>query len=256
MRRDRFQRLGLHGALVGALSATVVLGLAAPGGAAGTASSVPGPQVLAVGACASENAAGGPGPYWVPSKLVGLIPPNLVGSLEYYSIGSETLLGPRGWNCAQLTAGDGAAAMAVYPPGVRTPITGSPPGAQVVDAQFEYTGHGPGYDLVCPYFPNVSSGISPNPACDGKVPSGEQVSQVTPDVVSITDPPRVKGNLDASGGALAVTGYAIAPQGPNLNGSIDVAVVSCALRQRSLCPAILGDFVVRQLPVPVRSPGP
>ena len=48
------------------------------------------------------------------------------------------------------------------------------------------------------------------------VPTGELVHQVTPDVVTITDPAGIKGALAGSGGPITVTGEMIVPQAPNL----------------------------------------
>lgn len=209
-----------------------------------------GPTVLPVEACASTSAVTGTGPLWVPTKLAGAVPAAVANRLEYYSVGSETLLGPRGWTCNQLHATDGSAQMAVYPPGSPNPtsVAGRPgPGTQLVDATFDYTGHVPGIDLVCPYFPSVATASEP---CPSSVPTGEKVSQRTPDVVAITDPAGVKGALAGSGGRQAVTGLMIVPQAPDVLGGVNVAEISCSLKTTSLCPAILSDFVVRQFPVP------
>ena len=97
----------------------------------------------------------------------------------------------------------------------------------MVQARFDYTGHGTGFDLVCPYFPHVVLGTE---TCPSTVPTGEKVTQLTPDVVSITDPAGVKGALAGSGGPIAVTGLMIVPQAPNL--PVDIAEVSCSLKEQ------------------------
>lgn len=86
------------------------------------------------------------------------------------------------------------------------------------------------------------------------MPAGEKVKHLTPDVVQITDPPRVKGNLDGSGGSQLVSGLMVVPQSTTLH-SQPIAEISCSLKSASLCTAILNDFVVRQFPVPTSATG-
>jgi hypothetical protein len=223
-------------------------------------------HVLPVGPCASVFGAGGPstGPAWEPTKLAAAMPDASAGKLEFYSVGTErflgtleTLLGPRGWSCGQLTGADGAAEMAVYPPGSANPFSleapSEPaPGEQLVEASFDYTGHIPGIDRACPYFPSVAS--ASGAPCPSTVPTGEKVTRLTADVVAITDPPAVKGSLAGSGGRRSVTGLMIVPEGSNLPDSVGVAKISCSLRAASLCSTILSDFVVRQFPIPTYPP--
>ncbi len=144
--------------------------------------------------------------------------------------------------------------MDVYPPGQPNPTTSASepvPGTQIIAATFDYTAHIPGVDLACPYFPKVASASEP---CPGPVPSGEEVHQLTPDVVTITDPAGVKGALDGSGGTIAVTGVMIVPQALNLVNGVEIAEESCSLSNTALCPSILQDFLVRQFPVPTYPP--
>ena len=213
-----------------------------------------GPTVLPVGTCAQTSGGPSTGPAWVPTQLGGAVPSAIASQLEYYSVGTETALGPRGWSCAQLAATDGSSALDVYPPGQPNPITSSSQvgqGAQIVAADFDYTGHGPGVQLACRYFPHVASADQP---CSTSVLQGEQVHQITPDVVTITDPAGVKGSLEGSGGPGAVTGLMIIPQAPNVAGGVGVATESCSLTNAELCQSILQDFLVRQLPVPTYPP--
>jgi hypothetical protein len=217
-------------------------------------------HVLPVGSCASINVANqSPGPAWAPTRLAAAMPVASAQKLEFYSVGTEialgtleTLLGPRGWSCGQLIGGDGRTGMAVYPPGSANPDgltrVGVSPGEQVVAAIFDYTGHLPGVYSACPYFPSVASahGVS----CPSPVPAGEKVARLTPDIVTITDPAGVKGNLAGSGGGRIVTGLMIMPQGSGLPDSVGIAEISCSLRSASLCSTILSDFVVRQFPIP------
>ncbi len=210
--------------------------------------------VLPVGACSRTFGGPSTGPAWVPTQLAGAIPPTAALHLEFYSIGTETLLGPRGWSCAQLTGADGSAAMDVYPRGQPNPTTGDAEpavGSQIISATFDYTGHVPGVDLACPYFPREASSEEP---CPRSAPTGELVHQLTPDVVTITDPAGIKGALAGSGGPITVTGEMIVPQAPNLPDGVSIAEESCSLADSALCPSILQDFLVRQFPVPTHPP--
>jgi hypothetical protein len=214
------------------------------------ASPVPGGTVLPVGTCQSTNAAGGLGPAWVPTTLTGSVPPALESQLEYYSVGTETVLGPRGWSCSQLFSADGSSGMSVYQTGQPNPTVGAvkiPPGTPIISATFDYTAHVPGIDLVCPYFPAVAT--KAQETCPSGVPSGEKVQQVTADVVTITDPPHVMGSLAGSGGAQQASGLMIVPQASNVT-NVSVAEESCSLPSPAQCAAVLDDFLVRQFPVP------
>lgn len=218
------------------------------------ASTLPRLSVVPVDACTSETARGGSGPAWVPTELPAVLSPAAARSLAFYSVGTESVLGPRGWDCAQLSAADGSAQMAVYPPGGSDPVkTAMPPspGARLVDATFDYTGHGPGFDLACPYFPSIKLGTA---TCPSTVPAGETVKRLTPDVVRITDPAGVKGGLDGSGGSRSVTGLMIVPQSTTLH-SEPIAEISCSLTPVALCAGVVRDFVVRQFPVPTSATG-
>jgi len=161
------------------------------------------------------------------------------------------VLGPRGWKCGEEVAGDSGSGMAIYPPGSPNPFSleepAPAPGEQLVLAYFDDTNHLPGIDAVCEYFPLVARAGEP---CPSTVPKGERVTQLTPDVVAITDPAGVKGNLAGSGGSRSVTGLAIVPEGSGLPESVNTAFLSCSLRSASLCSTILSDFIVRQFPVP------
>jgi hypothetical protein len=200
----------------------------------------------------------GSGTAWRPTSLVAAVPASLVGKVALYSGGDASVLGPTGWTCSQLLAADGSSSIAVYPPGTPDPTTTSPTaGASLVDVQFDYTGHVPGTDLVCPYFPPADP--SQYAGCQTTPPSGEVGTKLTPDIVSITDPVGVKGTLAGSGGSQAVRGALIVPHVQTGSAaSINVAQESCSLpsAQANLCPAILTDFEIRDFPAPpTTSPG-
>jgi hypothetical protein len=245
------------------VAGSVVLAVSSSSMATATTSTTQavGLHVLSVVPCASINVASQSAqPGWVPTRLAATMPAASAQELEFYSAGTETvlgtletLLGPRRWSCGQLIAGDGGVGMAVYPPGSANPDgltqVGVSPGEQVVAARFDYTGHLPGVDVACPYFRSAAAarGVS----CPSRVPAGEKVTQLTSDVVAIRDPAGVKGALAGSGGGRSVSGLMIMPQGSDLPSSVGIAEISCSLRSASLCSTILSDFVVRQFPVPV-----
>lgn len=177
-----------------------------------------------------------------------------VRGMSYYSNGQITFLAPAGWACSALVAGDGGQALAVYPAGkpdyTAVPI---PKGAQIVEVFDDYTGHLPGAELVCGFFPHsaaasfVASGGMSCPA----PPSAERTAALTPDVVTFSDPPGVSGAGSGSGGSLTSVGAAVYPQlAYGATDSVDVSVLSCTLppKQASLCRAIEGDFLVRNPP--------
>ena len=95
-----------------------------------------------------------------------------------------TVLGPSGWACSAILAGDGGEVLDVYPPGWPDyTATLVPKGTAVIQIVHQYTGHLPGAETVCALFPNsaaateVQTGQMPCPA-----PTGEQSSTLTPDI--------------------------------------------------------------------------
>jgi hypothetical protein len=53
--------------------------------------------------------------------MVGAVPAGFLKKLEYYAVGTETLLGPQSWSCSQPAATNGSSSMAVFPPGSADP---------------------------------------------------------------------------------------------------------------------------------------
>ena len=174
--------------------------------------------------------------------------------LSYYSNGQITVLGPAGWACSALVAGDGGQALAVYPAGkpdyTAAPV---PKGAQIVEVFADYTGHIPGADLVCAFFPHSAAAsyvASPGESCTTP-PAGQTATTLTPDVVTFSDPPGVSGAGSGSGGSLTSVGAVVYPQlAYGDTDSVDVSLLSCTLaaKQSTLCRAIEGDFLVRNTP--------
>lgn len=203
--------------------------------------------VLPVGSCSIESGTPSSGPAWVPTQLAGSVPAGVASQVEFYSVGTETVLGPAGWSCGQLAGADGSDALDVYPPGQPNPVNSqAQPGEQMIAASYDYTAHIPGVDLACPNFPWV---VRSGESCPSAIPSGESVTHLSSDVVSIVDPSHLHGNLPGSGGAQPVTAVMIVPHAPNRT-SVSIAEEACSLIQADLCPVILNDFLVRQFPVP------
>ena len=141
-----------------------------------------------------------------------------------------------------LDAADGTRAIEVYPPGgAATDSLPSPTEpAQSVYAADDYTGHGPGAQLVCGYFPASSAnafldhGSLPCPA----LPTGTSISHVTPDLVTFR----------SSDGR---TGVVIYPQLPfESEGGTNVTMASCRLigKRDAPCQSILNDYTLRAYP--------
>ncbi|MGH9080620.1 MAG: hypothetical protein ACRDYE_11215 [Acidimicrobiales bacterium] len=254
--------------LLGAASSSTLAATAASTtSTTSTTAPLTGEVAVAFPVVACTTAYGGPlpGQGWKPSILLAPIPTVLVGQVEFYTDGTHSILGPTGWSCTETTTTDGAAGLAVVPPGAPNPSGASDPsgsgppaaGSEGVFATFESTGHSAGVDLVCPFF-LLPSFQQRDANCNGQMPAGETSSMPTPDVASVSDPAGVVGTLAGSGGTRPVTGAVIFPQVmPALTEgvSIDIAVESCALTHATLCPTVLSDFEVREFPVPSSNGG-
>jgi hypothetical protein len=196
---------------------------------------------------------------FVPRQLPTATPAR---GVSFYSNGLLTVLAPAGWACGALVAADGAQRLDAYPPGQPdASVTPSRPGAAVVQLDSDYTGHGPGAQLVCPLFPQSPAatflrGVSP--PCPS-VPSAEITARLTDDVITFRDPSGVRGTGAGSGGPLLSTGAAVYPQaGPaEPPGGVTVALLSCTLPDdvASVCQAIQADFLVRYSPRFSGAPG-
>src|ERR1035437_726665 len=193
--------------------------------------------VLTVNPCSISRGIPSGGLVWVPTQLPALISPSLKGKVEFYSTGTRTVLAPAGWVCSALVAADGGMSVVVTPPGQSSTLGLSSPIYQSVSVSYDYTGHGPGMDQVCPYFP------PPNPStyfgCTTTKVAGETTSAVTPDILSISDPPGTSGRAKASQGVL------LYPQVQDSAAvSINFAKETCTLTTQDLCPVILSDYEV------------
>ena len=173
--------------------------------------------------------------------------------LSFYSNGRLTVLGPAGWACSALVAADGGQRLDVYQPGQPDLSTHqAPPGTAVIQVDADYTGHGPGAQLICPLFPNspAATFLSPSLPCPAHA-SREHLTRLSDDVVSFEDPAGVIGAGAGSGGSLNSVGAAVYPQmNPEPEGGVTVDVLSCTLPSRNSddCDAIEADFLVRNPP--------
>jgi hypothetical protein len=210
----------------------------------------PAVRALPVTSCPTTYGAGSSGSPFVARQLATTSP---VRGLTFYSNGLITVLGPSGWACGALVAADGGESLVVYPPGKPDYATSeAPKGAALVEADTDYTGHLPGAERVCGLFPGsaASSYVSSGELSCPKTP-GQKTSRLTPDVVLFADPPGVSGSGSASGGLLPSLGAAVYPQlDPRSSTSVEISVLSCTLSKSlaALCPAIRGDFLVRNPP--------
>ncbi len=208
--------------------------------------------------CQVESGSGQNPVAGVPQLLAALLPRSVSSRLNYYSNGEITVLAPKGWACSSLFAADGGRNLVAYPAGQADPSNGSAPaGAQGVVGILDYTEHGPGVDEVCGLFPNAPAvqrfGAQPG-SCQQF--SSETVSRPTPDVAIFRDPLNSKGSGDFVGDANPVSGVVIFPQNdPGSAGNIAKETCGLSLRDSTLCPWIISDFVVRLFPAEVAQSG-
>jgi hypothetical protein len=197
--------------------------------------------VLPVAPCSSMFGAAEPQP-WQPTKLPVALSKKNAARLAFYSNGFMTVLGPRGWACQAVVAADGSKAIEVYPPG--SAPAGSLPSpnvpAESVYAVDDYTGHGPGALLVCPYFPNspAASFFNGGPPSCSAVPAGATITHVTAETVVFRLPD-------------TRTGIVIYPQiTPEPAAGTNVTLATCRLRgsRASLCTPVLQDYAARGSP--------
>jgi hypothetical protein len=95
----------------------LVVGGASVASVAGAAtSSRPGLVSLSVVPCSARVGVSRPQP-WQPTQLPVALSKQDARRLTFFSDGYMTVLGPQGWACQALVAGDGSLAIEVYPPG-------------------------------------------------------------------------------------------------------------------------------------------
>ncbi|HEV2309832.1 MAG TPA: hypothetical protein VGU73_04880 [Acidimicrobiia bacterium] len=186
----------------------------------------------------------------IPTQLGAAVRAGVASRLRFYSDGFMVVLAPTGWTCTGLEAADGGQSISVFPAGQTDPLAAATTSADAaaVTARFDYTGHGPGAQLVCGLFP--SSAAARLAAATGgctTVPAREVVRRPSRDVATFVDPPGVSGTGEPSGGANAASGAVFFPQPVRPSPSVNVAKVTCTVPRAlvSLCPLIVGDLVGR-----------
>jgi hypothetical protein len=197
-------------------------------------------------------------PAWAPSSLPVAFPARTAARVTFYSDGFVAALGPKGWSCSGLEAADGGQSLSVFPAGQPNPLSAQarPAHAAGVTIVLDYTGHGPGAELVCGLFPGTrAAAFARSTGGCPALPRAERVRRPTPDVATFADPAGVKGSGVPSGGQNPSFGVVIFPQLRPEPGSVNVAQASCTLPSASsaLCGLILGDFVARELPTQTMS---
>lgn len=195
-------------------------------------------QVLDVVTCATTFGVDGEQLAPPPKQLPVALPKKIAQQLAFYSNGRITFLAPTGWSCDGLVGADGSEQLQAYPQG-KPPKPGGKVGESVLVIS-DYTAHGPGAQLVCPYFPDSPAAqfFGPEgPACPA-LPEGRIVEHETDDVATFTDPVGTRGEV-------------IYPQTSSELGGASVTYAECTLRgaRKALCTPVLDDVVVRRAPV-------
>jgi hypothetical protein len=205
---------------------------------------------VTVVSCRAELGAPGAAPPRSPSKLPIALDARDSNRVRFYSDGFVTVLAPNGWSCAGLEAADGSQSLSVFPTGQRDPVRGDPLPTRgaAVTAVLDYTGHGPGAELVCGLFPGTRAAtLAGETGGCPPVPSREQVTRPTADVATFLDPAGVRGSGLPSGGKNAAVGVVLFPQVSPEPGSVNVAKATCTApgSLSSICDLVVADFVAR-----------
>jgi hypothetical protein len=219
----------------------------------GTATSAPSPRPVAVVACPAAFGAEGETRPPIPGRLSASVTAREAARLRFFSDGFVTVLAPRSWTCAGSAAADGSESLSVFPARQPNPLQADhvPSAAEAVTAFVDYTGHGPGAQLVCTLFPGTrAAGLAAKTG--GCAPSSprETVRRTGAAVARFDDPPGVRGVGVPSGGANRAVGAVVYPQPRPEPDSVTVSKVTCTVRPATTdrCRAIVDDFVSRVAP--------
>ena len=186
-------------------------------------------------------------------------PASVGDQLAYYSDATRRIrpiLAPRGWSCSFAIGADGSIAISVFPPGESPPPGGPPEGAESVLAYNASACVGCIDQVACPLVPHVARELvpsSPGVAADcGPAQPREQqetwlagspgYSASGSDVVSVVDPPGVKGYVAGSGGQSPADGILLYWWGPASNPGASSADCTLPSSSAPLCQAILSTF--------------
>ena len=208
--------------------------------------------------CPTNDGIGGIQPVRYPATKSAPVPPALGRTLAYYADETgfiPTILGPRGWACSASVGADGGWNINIY--------ARVAPSKNSVDIE----ANGPScmwciYTTVCPLIPHAEAEF---PSPEGKCSIARTPEQVVSwvvgspnfsasgdDVVSIVDPPGVKGFVAHSGGPYFARGILLyfwqLPEyywgNPSGGNAFDARTISCVLpdSDAQLCNAILTTF--------------
>jgi hypothetical protein len=156
----------------------------------------------------------------VPSTMTATVSAQVAAQVTYYSNGTRTLLGPKGWHCEAAVGADGSSSMVITPPGQATPTGSPPPDRQAVTA---YTGGacvGCIAAMACGLFPEAWKLFAqPGMDCPTTTPSREDVTRPMPRSAIFEDPPGVAGTGEPSGGLYRSLGLMVFDPGAGTGGS-------------------------------------
>jgi len=232
----------------------VAVAVLAGASVAGTATSAaPTPRTVAAVACPVAFGAEGETRPPIPGRLSAALTAREAARLRFYSDGFVTVLAPRAWTCAGLAAADGGQSLSVFPARQPNPLQADrvPSTAEAVTAFVDYTGHGPGAQLVCTLFPGTrAAGLAAETGGCTRAAPGERVRRTGAAVARFDDPPGVRGVGVPAGGANRAIGAVVYPQPRPEPDSVTVSKVTCTARPATtdLCRAVVGDFVARVAP--------
>jgi hypothetical protein len=195
-----------------------------------TAATTPATAILPVADCEIDDATGAPmEPN--PGTLEATLPANLLSSMTWYWSGrGAAWLGPAGWTCEGLIAGNGTSSFLLTDPNDdQSAIT-------YIDAAMSYA-----YvlEIACPLFPDAAKAYKADfgSECAAR-PADESIEAVSPTLVRFTDPPNVTGTGDESGRAYAATGAIFHDENTSLK-------MTCVLPDSgaTACDALVNAFV-------------
>ena len=156
----------------------------------------------------------------VPSTMTATVSAAVAAQVAFYSNGTRTLLGPKGWHCEAAIGADGSSSMTITPPGQATPAGSPPPDHQAVTA---YTGGGCVgciATMACGLFPEAWKLFdTPGSSCPTTSPAGEVITRPIPRSVIFEDPPGVAGTGEPSGGRYRALGLMVFDPGTGAGGS-------------------------------------
>jgi len=186
---------------------------------------VPTPEVahtarIPVVACPTTYGLPGESMGTIPSTMTATVTRRVAAEVTFYSNGTQTLLGPSGWQCEGAVGVDGSSSMVITPQGQATP-TGSPsPGHQAVTAFSGGACVGCIATMACGLFPEAWKLFDqPGLSCPTTSPPGELVSRLFPSAAVFEDPPGVAGTGEPSGGQYRALGLMVFDPGTGAGGS-------------------------------------